>query len=247
VAGNIVADVLAASEPLKLIVLTEAKSGANIDEPQAKRYAAVVPQDVARLVTLPFSPVDGIQKVGMKCGILRIADTMVSLETNASSQLHSFNVDVPSGGPPRLIVLDADSPEEEFREILLPAIVAAASRQIELVSVQTLLTNAMPYFDQQAERAQGRLRDRASSALRAMVSNDFKDELRFEPGGPTTRGPSIRILRSPAGFDPRGETQGWQRWQRKAQAALRRQPRRVAPGQLSFEDLGLEAEAGEEL
>jgi hypothetical protein len=50
----------------------------------------------------------------------------------------------------------------------------------------------------------------------------------------------IRIIGSPVGFDPRGQTQSWQRLQRRTAKALGRPKRTESPGQaVLFEDLGM--------
>lgn len=56
----------------------------------------------------------------------------------------------------------------------------------------------------------------------------------------------MRIEQSPATFDPRGETQGWQRIQRHTERRLRGKASAGVVGQLSFDELATEAIGGDE-
>lgn len=259
---NVVVDGLAVSSTRKLIVPTEAKSGPNIKEGQARRYAAMTVADVTRLHTLSFARdpdaaiapmyaclerhVDGIRaglvSLELDWPILTVADGRVQLEVPDGSLLTGFDLRVPKGPPPRVIPVDADSPAEEYSELLLSGLVAAAARQIALVAIETLLHEVIPYWATYARDTKVAIRQKATRAIEALTAAEFRDVFQVEAGSANMEGRVVRILRTPAAFDARGETQGWQRWQGKAQRQLRRRPKASPPGQLSFEDLGMEVD-----
>ncbi len=263
---SVVVDGLGLNADRQILLPTECKSGNNVEADQAQRYEVMTADNVARNVTLPFPPtgaivqplyacleesqervVTGLRAIGFQAPLLVIGSSSVKLETRGSSVLTPFEVNVPAGPPPRLIPVDADSPDEELREVLLPAIVAAAARGETVITFDSLLAAAIPYSSVYGQRARSRMRDRATTIVRRMSEGELTEYLSVEPGGADIQGSVLRILRSPAAFDPRGETQGWQSMRRKAERTLRGRPRaaRVPAGQMSFEDLGQEIERGE--
>lgn len=97
----------------------------------------------------------------------------------------------------------------------------------------------MPYSKRMGRAARSRIRRKVTAAARSLARGEFRDIFAVESGGSEIDGDVVRILRSPAGYAPQGETQGWQALQRKGQRALRGRVTRVPEGQLSLEDLGL--------
>ncbi len=263
-ASNLVADGIAVAEDRRVVLAVEAKSGSSIEQGQARRYAAMRPADVERQHGLPFPHQEstlellyvclldaaqsieaGLQDAGVEASILVIGDDQVELRPCHSSQLAAFKVPVPPGGPPALVRLDEESPDEEFREVLLPEIIAAAARGEELVAVSSILQRCMPFWDAYGSHPKRRLRDKAADVIRALASSGFSRDFRVEQGGSASEGPIARILRTPAAFDPRGETQGWQGLRRRGERTLRGRAPKHIEGQLAFEDLAREAESGE--
>jgi len=261
----VVVDALAIAEVQRVVLAVEAKSGANVDAAQARRYEAMAASDVERQHTLPFparvasleplyacieESVDrirmGLASAGVTVSLLVVGDARSRLEPRQGSSLKPFDVSTPPGPPPAIVRLDAESPDDELREVLLPEVMAAASRGEEVVAVGDLLARAVPYWSVYGRAAKGRLRRKGEGVLRGLATGQFKGEFRVEPGGQEVDGPVVRILRSPAAFDPRGETQGWQRLRRKGERALRGKRRPSIPGQISFEELARETEVGEE-
>ena len=157
-----------------------------------------------------------------------------------------WDVSLPAGPPPRLVPVDADSPEGEYQELLLAAVVAAARRNLGVVAIVSLLDSAMPYWRSMGRNARERIRKKATSALRSLADGEYKGVFALEKGGSEIDGMVVRILKSPGTFDPRGETQGWQALQRKGQRALRGRSSARPTGQLSLEDLGMSIMGSEE-
>lgn len=260
-AGQVVVDGISVSDANNSVVPTECKSGQNVETEQARRYAAMTSTDVARLVGLPFDAVSAqigpayacleesragivvdLDRLGLPFAVLAVGDRRVTLEARGNSVLQPFDVAVPSGTPPRYIVLDPDSPEDEFVEYLMPELVAGASRGEEYVALEALVGAVVPYWDVFGAPAKRRLLEKARNALARTFARQFRNDFAFEPTGAMGTGAVIRVISSPAGFDPRGRTQSWQRLQRQTASSLGRTPPRArpVPGQrVLFEDLGL--------
>jgi hypothetical protein len=110
-----------------------------------------------------------------------------------------------------------------------------------------MVAAVMPYWSIFGNKAKEVILKKARLALARVFDKEFADYFEFENVGAGMRGPVIRVINSPAEYDPRGRTQSWQRLRRKASAALGR-PRagaRPVPGQQTlFEDLGLGIDQG---
>jgi hypothetical protein len=257
VEGAVVVDGLGMDAVRLVILASESKSGQNVDGVQARRYGAMMPEDVSRQLTPAASatavqPVFvclegaearirvGLSAVGVDAPIIVIGSQQAHVDhAGGGGAVGMWNVALPPGPPPRLIPVDADSPESEYQELLLPAIVASARRNLGVVPVTTLVGQAMPYWSAMGRNARERIRRKALAAIRALAAGEFNGVFVVETGGSEIDREVVRILRSPAAFDPRGETQGWQALQRKAQRALRGGAPAKVPGQISLEDLGL--------
>lgn len=265
--STVVVDGLAINEVERVVQACEGKSGANVETDQARKYQALSAPEIARQVTLPpalsneaprtsvevlYGCIEGneariergLNEVGGRFATLVVGDGRVRLRAPTDMVTPSFDIEVPHGPPPRLIPVDAESPAEAFRELLLPAVVAAAARKEEVVSVDALLDRSIPYWSTFTPRQKTATRGKAEQVLRGLSETEYEGDFRVEPGGPGITGRVVRILRSPADYDARGETQGWQRLRRQGERALRGagRRRREVPGQISFEDLVREIE-----
>lgn len=187
-----------------------------------------------------------LRSAGVDSSLLVVGDGRCRLLPGSNSKLGAFDVETPTGPPPAIVRLDAESGDEEFKEVLLPEVIAAAARREDVMSVNALLERVVSYWSVYGRSAKGRVRQRAEAALRSLASGELRDDFRLEPGGQSVEGSIIRILRTPATFDPRGETQGWQRLRRRGERVLRGRARPQLPGQVSFEELARETEVGEE-
>ncbi len=260
-AGAVVLDALAVQEELRLVIPFEAKSGANVDAKQARKYAALTIRDVARSHTLPFRdgtmmPVFGflaeheervrlgLSEAEIEPACLVIGPSKVSLDVPPGTPLGGFEVDV-DGPPPGIVTIDADSSHEELQEVLLPQVVAAAARGEDGTTLATLLQSAVPTFQFTGRRARNQMLKKAFKALAAASKRDLADLFVVEPGGREIDVGIVRILRSPASFKPQGETQGWQAVRRRATKALRGKAPDQPSRQLTFEDLARAADSGE--
>jgi hypothetical protein len=257
--GNLVIDATSVRTRPPTVAAFESKSS-SIKRDQARKYAEVTPAHVKRhaglgvdhatagMVVVYGCPTEGRETVkaeldgmGLAFSLLVVGDSSVRLEAEVGGELTSFNETVP-GPPPRYVALDADSSEADFQEHLIPALVAEASRGAPFVNLDTLLRSVLPFWDVYGERVRRDLRKKAREALARALDKSLGASFAFEPrpeAGDRSNVPVIRVLRNPAAFDPRGQTQSWQKLGRDAARALGR-PRRVeAPGQATlFDDLG---------
>lgn len=261
--GLVYVDVLAYSPKLDLLVPAEVKSGANADETQARKYASMTAEDVLRLVTVAgaratktaiepmYAVLDenrarvaiGLQNASLSCPILSIGTMAAELSCEPGHRLSPFRVDLPTPPPP-VVPLDAESPPEKYLELSMAEIVARAASGQKSISLESVLEAINPYWSSTHDAARGAIKTKAKDALKRAFEREFKDNFAWES---TSSGHAIiQVLKTPADYDARGRSQGWQAMQKKAERALRRKPRaKVIPGQVSFEDLGREAEAGE--
>lgn len=255
--GTVTIDATSIRRDPATVLSAEGKSGASISNEQARRYGQVRPGHIGRVVTLPFRHEDAahevvyavtlegregvrvdLDRLGLGFPLLVVGDSQVRLEPEGSTAVSAFDDRVP-GPPATYVPIDDQSPEEELVEHLLPGLMAAASRGEDFVSVETLLRGVMPMWDLYGSSAKATIIRKSRDALARRIQKDLRANFAFEGGG-TAGSPVVRILNSPVGYDPRGQTQSWQRLQRKAAKALGRPRRTEAPGQATlFEDLGL--------
>lgn len=246
-----------------MLVPAEVKSGANADEDQARKYGSVTAEEVLRLATVHGARPDrtkiepmyvvlkenrdririGLKNAGLSCPVLTVDSSEAELSCEAKHHLSTFQAPLPSP-PPAVIPVDAESPAERYLELSIAQIVARAASGATSVSLDAILEAVNPYWAMTHDAVRGAIKTKAKDALKRAFEKEFKDNFALES---TSSGHAIiRVLRTPADYDPRGRSQGWQAMQKKAEHALRRKPRaKVIPGQVSFEDLGREADAGE--
>lgn len=265
-AGRVVVDGVSVADDLRAVIPTECKSGQSIENDQAERYAAMTAGNVARFVGLPFdsssaelSPmyacleesktgvVVDLDRLKLPFAVLSVSDERVVLDARGNGLVRSFEQPVPHGSPPRYVVLDVDSADDEFVEYLLPELIASAGRGKEYVALEDLLKAVVAFWEIYGGPAKRRMIEKARNALARAFGRHFQNVFQFEATG-TAGGDIIRVINSPAVFDPRGRTQSWQGLQRRASASVGRTPPRArpAPGQqVLFEDLGLGIDLGD--
>lgn len=246
---------------LRVATLAECKSGQNLNGRQLKAYSAVTGTHLASQVGFPFrDPTPEIllvglvenrerleiakRSLGLELPTMLVSQQTVRLEGDLGG-LKACEIAVP-GWPPRIIPVDIHSSDEDLIRHLIPKIIAEMARGTEVVAVESLLGQVIGWWDlypSGGERKQ--LCARATSVLRSAAERQYAQDFTVEERKGENGG-VIRILRSPVSYRPRGVTQGWQRLQRQTLATLgRRHLKPESPGQLelSFEELGLDAEA----
>jgi hypothetical protein len=258
--GDAVADVLLYREDPDVVLLVEGKSGRNVQEEQARRYACADVESLRRAGTLPptlrrrkpvlVAPMfvgleekrpgleTSLAHLGIEAPLLTVGQTRVRLTTMSSVPgLEEFDIQHQSGLPPARIKVDHQSQPEELRELLVQQVAAIQARAGEHVDVDTLCRALLPEWSILSEAARGHFKRRVEQVLRGLAQGDMKRDISFEPR--TTASPSRIVIKySPAQLDPRGATQGWQSVERRAARAVGRSPARTqVPGQMSIDEL----------
>ena len=186
---RVVVDALMAHADTGTVVLSECKGGQNLRERQMDTYRQVGPIHVARDVGLPFraSGVEvlvaglmdhrdrirtAMSDLSIDLSLLLVGASEARLEGNLAG-IGGFSIPVP-GPPPRIIVIDEQSPDEELVRHLLPGLMAAAARSASIISIDTLLHDVIPWWAVYHHLGgKKRLCIRATGALRAAVDLQF--------------------------------------------------------------------------
>jgi hypothetical protein len=260
-AGIVVADAVLYRLDPDLVLLCEGKSGRNVEEEQAKKYAAAdaaalrrggsLPVDVR--LDVPVAPLfvvmnavrsdveAALQAWGIEAPVLSIDRGFARLDGPCPEGLEPFMRDeAPRRWPPGRIRVDHQSPLEELAELLAQQIGAAqAKRQpvLDLAEAASRIYGAWPQLSQSGRREFLR---KLKDCARHLARRSLKDVIRLDPGSNNVP-PRILIERTPADLDTRGMPQAWQGQARHMAADLGRgggSPPEEDP-QLSMDDLDL--------
>jgi hypothetical protein len=259
--GEIKADALIYRTSPALVLLSECKSGRNIDSGQAgkylsadqpwlKRTGALPPalrhSDAVEVATLFVGRDEyradleqGLTQLEINAPLLTVGESRIQLSgAGRVGGLDDFIHDHNSGLPPGRIPIDHQSEDEQILELLVPQIVAAQAQLEDLVSVEAICARILPEWGVLAHGAQGDFIRRIVQLLTGLQQTEFKGQIRYERlKEPHTRG-RLHIVDSPAKRDPRGRTQAFQAQQRKGQAVLGRKGKRPSiAGQISLDEL----------
>jgi len=266
--GKVVVDAVFFRPDHNLILAGEAKSGANVDEAQARRYGQLDSDSVVLAAAITIREagdrylqplyvclvenlsrvLQGLDKADLACPVLAIGDDRIEHHGAAflDDQIQaafSEPVIVP-GPPPRIIPVDAASPDEAFDKLVLPALVATLSHQRQQVSVPALAEQALPHLPVFGKAARKRLVAKVDAAAQRAAARDpatFEYLVRTS----TRDYAVIRFLRSPEEAARQGRTQVYQSI---ARAAGKLTWRRRAPGpdQMALFDLIEELQQADE-
>lgn len=254
--GTVTVDAVLLHDESLHLLLCEVKSGANVDQGQAQRYAALDAGAVVQAghVTLPrrgtltvatayvclAQHADrirlGMDTAGVRYPLLAVHEAMITLldEGAASSQLR---VAFGSGPirlirpPPRLVAFDHDSPVDVIQPFVKAELVAGLANRAGQLTVGGLTERITPYFGLYGRKARQRLIQRVGEAARRVAAAD-PDTFAYEAPAANRDG-LLRLLRTPESNDPRGRTQAYQALVRGGHTR-RRRPVPVDPNQLDL-------------
>ena len=256
-AGNVVVDIVLAHTEISHMIAVEAKSGSNVEEPQAERYQALEARTVVRgaFVTLreradPQLDVMyacladhaarvrlGLSQARTPFPMLVVHPDKVTLENaeQASSAVReALASPVPLLAPPaRHIPFDHDSDLDEIEPYVMAALVAAIARRVPMISLSTLTESATSHYVLYGTTTQTRLRRKVGEAAQRIATAD-PGTFQYHPPAGNHDG-FVKLLRTPEDNDPRGRTQGYQRLARVRQTRRGRHDP-TASGQLSLLD-----------
>lgn len=267
--GRVVIDAVIFRTDRNIILAGEAKSGANVDEDQARRYgqldsdAAVIAAAITirRAGDRHLQPVyvclsenrdgvlQGLDKAGLKCPVLagdddrieRYGETFLDPDVQAA-----FSQPLPAPGPtPRIIPVDDESPDEAFDTLVLPALVVALSHHRPQISIPTLAEQTLQHLAIFGKAARNRLVSKVDAAARRIAEQD-STTFEYKSRTASRDYAVVHFVRSPEEAARQGRTQVYQSI---ARAAGRPSRRRRAPSddQMAlFDDLIKELQQADE-
>lgn len=251
--GTVVCDVVLFNAGIGHLLVVEAKSGANIEEAQARRLASIDPQAliIAGGITIPQAVqlhseglfacltkhvtriTKGISAAGLATPVLAVDANRARLADPAlaSTDLASALSGTTAWTHPiaRIIPFDHESPAHLFDRPVRAELVAQMARYRPSVTMRALTEQVVSHFPLYGRRAQGQLVRKVTEAAR-QAAREEPERLRFEPGTGTTE-PRVVVLRSPEEFDRRGRTQGYQA---VFSGRGRKRPEPGVPGQMDL-------------
>jgi hypothetical protein len=265
--GNFTADAVIYRLDPDVILLSETKSGNNIEQEQARKYLDAKIDDLRRFGAVPhplrgraadvrtlFVGTEdarprlekGLTSLGITGPLLSVGRSRVRLTgTSGVSGLDGFDEHHAGGSPPARFKIDHQSDEAEIAEVVVPIIAAAQARGQEFIGLEQICIESVPEWALLPNNAQGDFRRRIGEVLRRLASGPQKRDFRFEPRTGRSDG-RVVILATPADRDPRGMTQAWQAAEGRAAKGLNRRHQPQVPGQMSLEDLAGEGGIGRE-
>jgi hypothetical protein len=253
-ARKVIIDVLLFNEATNHLVMCESKSGANVEDEQARTYRDLPPAAAvqAGFVTVrtraqPTSETLyvclaehaerirlGLKAAGVSFAVLSVGERRIEL---LDSEYASEAIAVPLQGgvsvvgpPPRIIPFDHDSPVEIIERFVRAELVAMLAQRRELVTITGLTEAVARHYGLYAHKAQQVLKTRVASAVDRIVSAAPD---RFAHDRKTGSRPEglVRFLKTPEDLDPRGRTQAYQALGRSTRP---QRSRLVDPNQLDL-------------
>lgn len=256
--GTVVIDAVLFHPKHSLLVVCESKSGANVEAPQARKYAALDPSAVVKAarVTLTerITPTavplyvcqgqhydrikQGLASEEIECPVIGVSQDRIIFDCPDSTPEPLRAALLPSpleltAPLPRLIELDEQSPVEMFEPSVSTQLVAALAHSLQQVSVRFIAEQAMPYLALYGQKARGLLVRKVGDAARKIAAADPLTFAYQPPGDNDRDGGLVHLLKTPEDKDLRGRTQAYQALTR-AGRTRRRKAAPVDPGQLDL-------------
>lgn len=213
--------------------MCESKSGANVEEEQARTYRDLPPAAAVqagyitvRSRTQPTSETLyvclaqhaerirlGLKVVGVSFAVLSVGERRIEL---LDGEYASEAISVPLEGgvgtvgpPPRIIPFDHDSPVEIIERFVRAEMVAMLAQRKEFVTIATLTERAARHYGLYAHKAQQTLKTKVASAVDRIVSA-APDRFAYDRKTGSRPEGLVRFLKTPEDLDPRGRTQAYQ-------------------------------------
>lgn len=254
--GSVTIDAVLFHSETSHLVVVESKSGANVEDRQARAYAQLKASDVVQsayvTLTKRAAPtievlyvclrdqVDrirlGLEQLEISAPVMSVSAESVRLERDgfAGERLRGVFADGEirlQGAVPRLIPFDQDSDVEVIKPRVLAALVSAMAQRLPQLTLTSLAERATPQFALYGRQAQQRIRKKVTEAARQIQSAD-PASFQVVPTTSTREG-LVRILRTPEDNDPRGRTQAYKAVGRGLTIRKKR-PKPEIPGQLDL-------------
>jgi hypothetical protein len=267
--GDIRVDALVYRCEPDLVLLSECKSGRNIEEGQARKYVAVDELWLRRSGAVPprvrlsssfavhtmfvgreehrASLEASLRHLDIAAPLLTVGSNRVRLsDASATRGLDDFDEAHEGGLPPGRFAVDHQSADKHLLDVLIPQVIAAQALQEDIVLVESICERILPEWQVLSHSGRSSFVSRVGNLLKGLATGEMRGQFRYEGlKQPHTRG-RVVIDVSPAKRDPRGRTQAWQAQQKRAAAALRRRAARERAGQLSLDQLADEGGLADE-
>lgn len=267
--GKVVIDAVLFRPDRNTILAGEGKSGANVEVGQARRYGELTPDATVLATAITISePGDrqlqplyvclaenldrvllGLGEAGLACPVLAVGNDHIKhhgAEFIDPDLQAAFENAVPvPGPPPRIVVVDEESRDEEFDALVLSALVANLSHQRAQISVPALAEQALAHLPMYAKAARNRLIAKIDGGGRRAAG---RDPATFEYLGRTAARDHavVRFVRSPEDAARQGRTQVYQSIARAGGKPPTKR-RTAAPDQMAlFDDLIDELQTADE-
>jgi hypothetical protein len=260
-AGIVVADAVLYRLDPDLVLLCEGKSGRNVEEEQARKYAMAdaaalrrggsLPVDVAH--DAPVAPLyvvmndvrsdveAALQGWGIEAPVLSIDRGFARLDGPCPEGVEPFvRDDARRRWPPGRIRVDHQSPLEEVAELLAQQIGAAQAKREPVLDLAEAASRIYRLWPQLSQSGRREFLRKLKECARHLAGSSLKGVIRLDPGSNNVP-PRILIERTPADLDTRGMPQAWQAQARHMATDLGRgggSPPEEDP-QLSLDDLDL--------
>jgi hypothetical protein len=255
--GNIVADAIGYKAAENRFALHESKSGTAIRDGQARGYAAADPAYLVRSLSVTVGTGGGptlqsnfvcleehsesilwqLEEARANFPVLLIGEHSITaagapFEDPALADVFAAPIPILQP-PPGIVVVDTESSDADFDQMVYPSLVAAASMQEETVTVAKLAEDSLAHYAIYPAPYRKQLRNKVAAAAERAAAADSQHWAFRRVQGANEDG-IIRILSTPEQADPRGRTQQYQAMSGRLQSGLRRRQRAEIPGQGSL-------------
>lgn len=231
--GTVVVDVLLFHPDDAHLVLCEVKSGANLDESQARRYRAIDPGAAVEAghVTLPRRTPPtievlyvclekhkerigkGFASIGQAFPVLSVGARHIALSHAelATARLRAAFADTVelAGPPPSIVPFDHDSPTSVIAPAVRAKLIALLSHRRPQITIGTLAEEVAPYLAIYGRKARMSFTRKVKEIVRDLA-HDFPDTYFLQHQTGTTED-LVKLKKTPEDNEPRGRTPAYQR------------------------------------
>jgi hypothetical protein len=255
--GTVVADAIGYKDAENRFALHESKSGTAVKEGQARGYATADATYLVRGLSVTVGPGSGptlqssfvcleehaerilwqLEQAEVELPVLLLGEqsiTAVGKRFEDPALATAFSSPIPiTQPPPGIVVVDTESADEDFDQMVYPSLVAAASLREETITVAKLAEDSLAHYAIYPAPYKRRLRAKVAAAAQRAAAAD-PQHWSFQRFQGADEDGMIRVLSTPEQADPRGRTQQYQAMRGRLQSGRRRRPRPEIPGQVSF-------------
>lgn len=261
--NRVVIDVVLLHEATSLLLACECKSGANVDETQARKYASLDANALAQAASVDLRPTrptaatlyvclaenvarihQGLTASGVTVPVLAVGSDRVNLVDPASGPTQLADAFADGRTPllysiARVIPCDDSSPRDIVMPQVKAVLVSHLSHRSDQVGTSVIANETLAHLPIYGKAARKRFQKIVDDSVRAIAKGQ-PDTFQFE-GATAHREALVRFLRTPEDHDNRGRTQAYQALARPGHTG--RKPRPQDPDQLDLlDELGTDTE-----